>query len=66
MASVVGLAALLVWLFVDGMFYVSNADITGLRYSSASEVYRQSGIDGYSIFWAVSYTHLTLPTSDLV
>lgn len=51
MASVVGLAALLVWLFVDGMFYVSNADITGLRYSSASEVYRQSGIDGYSIFW---------------
>ena len=51
LASVVGLVALLVWLFVDGMFYVSNADITGLRYSSASEVYRQSGIDGYSIFW---------------
>ncbi len=51
LAAVVGLTALLVWLFVDGMFYVSNADITGLRYSSASEVYRQAGIDGYNILW---------------
>ena len=42
---------MLVWLFVDGSFYVSKADITGLRYSSASEVYRQAGIDGYSILW---------------
>jgi len=42
---------LFVWLFVDGSFYVSKADITGLRFSSASEVYRQAGIDSYSIFW---------------
>ena len=43
--------AALAWLFVDERFYVSKADITGLRYSSASDVYRQAGIDGYSIFW---------------
>ena len=49
--AVAGLVAVIVWLFVDGSFYVSKADITGLRNSSASEIYRQSGIDGYSIFW---------------
>ena len=51
LAAVAGLTALLVWLFADGIFYISNADITGLRYSSASEVYRQASIDGYNILW---------------
>lgn len=51
LTAVAGLVAVIVWLFVDGSFYVSKADITGLHNSSASEVYRQSGIDGYSIFW---------------
>lgn len=51
LTAVTGLLAMIVWLFVDGNFYVSKADVTGLRYASASEVYRQSGIDGYSIFW---------------
>jgi cell division septal protein FtsQ len=51
LVAVIGLVAALAWLFLDERFYVSNADITGLRYSSASDVYRQAGIDGYSIFW---------------
>jgi cell division protein FtsQ len=51
LGAVAGLAALLVWLFVDDAFYVTTADIAGVRYSSASDVYNQAGIDGYSIFW---------------
>ena len=54
LTAVAGLLALLAWLFGDGSFYVSKADITGLRNSSASEIYRQAGIDGYSIFWVNS------------
>lgn len=45
------LVAVAAWVFVDDAFYVSTADITGVRYSSAADVYRQAGIDGYSIFW---------------
>lgn len=51
LAVVAALVAALAWLFVDDAFYVANADITGLRYSSAADVYRQARIDGYSIFW---------------
>jgi cell division protein FtsQ len=47
----VAVIAVLVWMFVDQAFYVAQADFTGLRYSSAPDVYRQAGIDGYSIFW---------------
>jgi cell division septal protein FtsQ len=47
----IGLAALLAWLFTDDGFYVQTATIRGLHLTTAEEVYRQAGIDQYSIFW---------------
>ena len=47
----VGLAALAVFLFSDTRFYVQTAAIRGLRHTNAEQVYRQAGIDQYSIFW---------------
>lgn len=47
----VGLAALAAFLFSDSRFYVQTAAIRGLRHTSAEQVYRQAGIDQYSIFW---------------
>ncbi len=46
-----GLVAMAVFLFNDDRFYVHTASIRGLRYTSAEQVYRQAGIDQYSIFW---------------
>lgn len=50
-ALVAGLVAVLAYLFGDPGFYVQTAAISGLRYASPEEVYRQAGIDQYSIFW---------------
>lgn len=46
-----GLLALGAFLFNDDRFYVTTAAIRGLNYTSAETVYRQAGIDQYSIFW---------------
>ena len=45
------LLALGAFLFSDSRFYVTTAAIRGLHYTSAETVYRQAGIDQYSIFW---------------
>lgn len=48
---VIGLIALVAFLFSDTRFYVETAAIRGLRHTSAEEIYRQAGIHQYSIFW---------------
>ncbi len=50
-ALLIGLLALAAFLFSDTRFYVETAAIRGLRYTTAEEIYRQAGIDQYSIFW---------------
>jgi cell division septal protein FtsQ len=47
----IGLMALLGFLFSDADFYVETAAIRGLRYTTPEQIYRQAGIDQYSIFW---------------
>lgn len=44
----VGLAA---YLFSSDSFYVQTAAIRGVRLTTAEQIYRQAGIDQYSIFW---------------
>jgi len=47
----VGLIAAVAMLFSSNLFYVQTAAMRGLHITSAEQVYRQAGIDGYSIFW---------------
>jgi cell division septal protein FtsQ len=46
--ALLGLAA---FLFSNDSFYVQTAAIRGLHLTTAEQVYRQAGIDQYSIFW---------------
>ncbi len=41
----------LVYAFADLTFYVYDAEVEGARYTTAPELYRQTGIEGYSIFF---------------
>jgi len=45
------MTVLLAWFFLDMRFYVSAAQIQGTALIDAEEVYRASGLDGYSIFY---------------
>jgi cell division septal protein FtsQ len=49
----IGMIALMAFLFADDSFYVKTAAIRGLRLTTAEEIYRQADIDQYSIFWIV-------------
>ncbi|MCX7851528.1 MAG: FtsQ-type POTRA domain-containing protein [Caldilineales bacterium] len=41
----------LVYAFAALEFYVYDAEVEGARYTAAAEVYREAGIEGYSIFF---------------
>ena len=43
--------AALVYGFSDNGFYVYSADIQGARYTSSEQVYEQSGLAGFSVFF---------------
>jgi cell division septal protein FtsQ len=47
----VGLIAAVGMLFSSDLFYIQTAAMRGLHITSAEQVYRQAGIDGYSVFW---------------
>ncbi len=51
LALVLVATAGLVYAFVDLAFYVYDAEVEGTRYTTVAELYRQAGIDGYSIFF---------------
>lgn len=40
-----------IFLFTSPMFYVTRAEVGGLRYTSPEEIYTQSGIAGYHVLW---------------
>jgi cell division protein FtsQ len=44
----------LVYAFADLTFYVYDAEVEGARYTAATELYRQAGIEGYSIFFVAT------------
>jgi hypothetical protein len=46
--AIIGLGA---FIFTNPMFYVLRAEVGGLRYVSADEIYTQAGIVGYHILW---------------
>lgn len=48
---VLGAVAGLVYAFVALAFYVYDAEVEGARFTSAAEIYRQAGIEGYSVFF---------------
>jgi len=41
----------LIYAFADLAFYVYDAEVEGARYTAVTELYRQAGIEGYSIFF---------------
>lgn len=45
------LVGLVAFGFVDSRFYVQTADIRGVQYSPAGQIYQRADVDGYSIFW---------------
>ena len=48
-------------------FYVLEENVTDGRFRLACKIIDRAYRSGYSVYlWTVSYTHLTLPTSDLV
>ncbi len=51
MLLAVGLAALGVFLFTSPLFYVTRAEIGGVLYVPAEEVFAQSGVAGYHVLW---------------
>ncbi|MCS6845406.1 MAG: FtsQ-type POTRA domain-containing protein [Caldilineales bacterium] len=51
LAAFGGLAALLVWFFVDDRFYVQTVEVEGLRFTDRAAVLQQADLYGYSIFW---------------
>lgn len=48
---IVVILGLMVFLFVSPLFYVTRAEIGGVQYVTAEEIFTASGIAGYHILW---------------